>query len=87
MREWLVIESAYKNCVFASDDKRKPAGYIPRDAAERLLGRDLGGTVWFTRDESTRMHAHAEWRDTITGTISNGQHHEFEMCSELRMLW
>lgn len=44
MREWLVIESAYKNAVFASD-KAKDDGYIPRDVAEPLLGRDLGGTV------------------------------------------
>lgn len=65
MREWLVIDSAYKNAVFASDDAKKPCGYIPRDVAEPLLGRDLGGTVWFTRDESERMRAHAEWRDAL----------------------
>lgn len=62
MREWLVIESAYSKCLFYNDDK-EPKGYIPRDAAERLLGRDLGGMVWFTREESQRMREHPEWRD------------------------
>lgn len=64
MREWLVIESSYKNAVFASDDAKKPCGYIPRDVAEQLLGRDLGGTVWFKREDSERMRGHPEWRDT-----------------------
>lgn len=63
MREWLVIESAWKNAVFASVTKQ-PNGYIPRDVAEQLLGRDLGGTVWFTKDESERMRGHPEWSDT-----------------------
>ena len=61
-REWLVIESSMKNSVFAPDDARHPLGYIPRDAAEALLGRDLGAIVWFTREESTAMRAHPEWR-------------------------
>jgi hypothetical protein len=52
MCEWLVIESAWKNAVFAPDDAKEPKGYIPRDVAEQLLGRDLGGMVWFTREES-----------------------------------
>lgn len=64
MREWLVIESSYKNAVFASDDVKIPRGYIPRDAAEKLLGRDLGGMVWFTREESQKMREHPEWRET-----------------------
>lgn len=64
MREWLVIESAYKNAVFRSDDAKNPVGYIPREAAEKLLGRDLGGTVWFTREDSERMRGHPEWSDT-----------------------
>lgn len=64
MREWLVIESAYKNCVFAPDDAKEPHGYIPRDSAEKLLGRDLGGTVWFTREDSSLMRSHPEWRET-----------------------
>ena len=55
MREWLVIESAYKHAVFAADDERERTGYIPRDVAEPLLGRDLGGTVWFTKEESAKM--------------------------------
>ena len=64
MREWLVIESSGKNAVFANDDAKKPMGYIPREAAEQLLGRDLGGTVWFTREDSKRMREHPEWRET-----------------------
>ena len=63
MREWLVIEHSWKNAVFASDDAKKPMGYIPRDVAEPLLGRDLGGTIWFTREEGERMRRHPEWRD------------------------
>jgi len=49
--------------VFAPDDAKVPAGYIPRAAAEKLLGRDLGGTVWFSRDQSERMKNHPEWQD------------------------
>lgn len=64
MREWLVIESSGKNAVFASCADKRPHGYIPRDEAEKLLGRDLGGTVWFTRDESAAMRAHPSWSDT-----------------------
>lgn len=64
MREWLVIESSTKNAVFVSDEMRKRKGYIPRDAAEQLLGRDLGGTQWFTREEADLMRGHPEWRDT-----------------------
>jgi hypothetical protein len=64
MREWLVIESSRKNSVFAPDSARVPAGYIPRDEAERLLGRHLGGMVWFTKSESDRMRQHSEWMDT-----------------------
>jgi hypothetical protein len=63
-REWLVIESSGKNSVFASDDDKRPRGYIPRDAAERLLGRGLGGNVWFTREESEQMRRHPEWSTT-----------------------
>lgn len=64
MREWLVIESTYKNAVFASEDVKKPRGYIPRDVAETLLGKDLGGTVWFSEKESAALRAHPEWSDT-----------------------
>lgn len=67
MREWLVIESAYKGCVFATPEERTPRGYIPRDSAEHILGRDLGGNVWFTREESQKMRAHPEWRETEPG--------------------
>ncbi len=63
MREWLVIESSMKNAVFAPPEASQK-GYIPRDAAEQLLGRDLGATVWFTREDSEAMRGHAEWRDT-----------------------
>lgn len=64
MREWLVIESAFKNSVFAPESAKIPHGYIPRDTAERLLGRFLGGTTWFTREDSEKMRAHHEWRET-----------------------
>lgn len=66
MREWLVIESSGKNSVFRPDDL-KPMGYIPRDVAEPLLGRDLSGTIWFTREEGDQMRRHPEWRDTEPG--------------------
>jgi hypothetical protein len=65
MREWLVIESSWKNAVFAPDDAKEPKGYIPRDVAEQLLGRDLGGVVWFTRKESELMRSHPEWREKL----------------------
>ena len=67
MREWLVIESSMKNAVFADDEMRNRKGYIPRDVAERLLGRSLvepGRYTWFTREEGERMRGHPEWRDT-----------------------
>lgn len=64
MREWLVIENSHAYSVFARDDMKKISGYIPRDVAEPLLGRDLGGTVWFTRDEGEQMRKHPEWSDT-----------------------
>lgn len=64
MREWLVIESSGKNAAFAGDDAKIPKGYIPRDVAEPLLGRDLGGMVWFTKEDSEKMRSHPEWSDT-----------------------
>ena len=64
MREWLVIESSRKNAVFTPQEERERKNYIPRDVAEALLGRDLGGTQWFTREESEKMRSHPEWRDT-----------------------
>ena len=63
-REWLVIEDTMKNAVFAPEGSETPKGYIPRDVAEKLLGRDLGGTVWFSKEDSRRMREHPEWRDT-----------------------
>jgi len=62
MREWLVIETSQAHSIFAANNE--PAGYIPRDAAETLLGRPLSGTVWFTKDESAKMREHPEWRNT-----------------------
>lgn len=64
MREWLVIESSGKNAVFASP---KQPGYIPRDVAESLLGRDLAGIVWFTADESVKLRTHPAWSDVEPG--------------------
>lgn len=64
MREWLVIESSRKNSVFAPDSARFPVGYIPRDTAEKLLKRNLGGMVWFAKSESDLIRQHPEWRDT-----------------------
>jgi hypothetical protein len=66
MREWLIIEDSRKNAVFAPPETQVPIGYIPRDVAERLLGRDLGGTVWFTREESQLMRDHPEWKTTLS---------------------
>jgi hypothetical protein len=65
VREWLVIESSYKNAVFAPEDSKVPKGYIPREAAEKLLGKDLSGMVWFTREESAKMREHPEWMETL----------------------
>lgn len=62
-REWLVIESSMKNAVFADDELRQRRGYIPRDVAEKLLGRDLGGSQWFTTEDSAKMRDHSEWQD------------------------
>ncbi len=64
MREWLVIEDSRKNSVFAPDDFNGPAGYIPRDVAERILGRALNGTAWFSNSESEWLRRHPEWRET-----------------------
>lgn len=62
-REWLVIESSSKNAVFAFENSfGSPNGYIPRDVAEVLLGRELGGIVWFSRRESALLRAHPEYR-------------------------
>lgn len=67
MREWLVIENSWQNSVFAPD-RKGPRGYIPRDAAEQLLGRSLvepeGRVTWFTREDGEKMRAHPEWRTT-----------------------
>lgn len=59
-----MIDNSWKYGVFATDEQKKPRGYIPRDSAETLLGRDLGGTTWFTREERDKMRAHPEWRET-----------------------
>lgn len=64
-REWLVIESSRKNGLFASAEDRVPRGYIPRDVAEALLKRDLGGTVWFTAADTATLRSDPEWRTTL----------------------
>ena len=65
MREWLVIEDSMANAVFATEEQRNRKGYIPRDAAEALLGRSMAGTVWFTAEESAALHSHPEWRQQL----------------------
>lgn len=60
-REWLVIEDSRKNGVFMPPESKLPKGYIPRDVAERVLGRSMEGTVWFTREESDLLRAQPEW--------------------------
>jgi hypothetical protein len=50
-REWLVIEDSRSRGVFIGPDVGI-RGYIPRDAAEQIMCRDLGGVVWFTPEES-----------------------------------
>lgn len=62
-REWLIIESSFKNAVFRPEDADRK-GYIPRDVAEGLLGRPMEDTQWFSREEGQLMRAHPEWRDT-----------------------
>jgi hypothetical protein len=64
MRDWLVIKDSMKNSVFASDETRNRKGYIPRDVAERLLCRDLSGTIWFSKGESALLRSSLEWCDT-----------------------
>lgn len=63
MREWLVIEPSWKNSAFAPESRA--VGYIPRDFAEKLLGRPLEGHVWFTEEETLRMRASPMWRDEL----------------------
>lgn len=63
MREWLVIESSRRGTVFAPQGSDKK-GYIPRDVAEKLLGRPMEGTQWFTREESEMLRGHAEFSET-----------------------
>lgn len=65
MREWLVIEDSRRGGVFAPEESRAPKGYIPRDVAERVLGRRMDGTQWFTREESTLMRAQPEWTENL----------------------
>jgi hypothetical protein len=62
-REWLVIESSMKHAVFSPEDARQPRGYIPRDAAEHVIGRNMDGVQWFTAEESEAMRCHPEWRN------------------------
>lgn len=64
MREWFVIISSIANGVFVLEEVRDRKGYIPRDVAEKICGRSMAGPQWFTREESEKMRAHPEWRDT-----------------------
>lgn len=63
MKEWLVIEKSCSRSLFATEEDHRK-GYIPRDIAEKLLGRSMDGTVWFTLEESELMRAHPDWLDT-----------------------
>lgn len=65
LREWLVIEDSRKNAVFAPEEARTAKGFIPRDVAEKVLGRSLDGTQWFKREESQLMREQPEWRDSL----------------------
>lgn len=74
MREWLVIEDSRKHGVFAPEGSQKPRGFIPRDVAERILGRRLDGTQWFTSEESALMRAQPEWTtdmDALDNTLGS----------------
>ena len=62
LREWIVIESSRSRGVFSGPDDGI-RGYIPRYVAEQLLGRDLGGVVWFTAPDRAAMRTHPEWSD------------------------
>jgi hypothetical protein len=64
-----VIESSGKNAVFATDEMRNRKSYIPRDVAERAIGRAIidGPTTWFTREEGEKMRACPEWSDIEPG--------------------
>lgn len=66
MREYLVIESSRKNGVFASAEDQKPRGYIPREVAEKICGRSMTGTQWFTIEESEKMRNHPDWTTTLS---------------------
>ncbi len=72
VREWLVIESSMKHGVFIPPEVRDAKGYIPRDVAETLLGRNLSGMIWFTREESKTMRTHPKWRDTAPANVCKG---------------
>lgn len=65
VREWLVIEDSRKNAVFAPQEAKYPRGYIPREAAEKLLGRSMEGPQWFSREEAELMRTHPEWREKL----------------------
>ena len=64
-REWLVIEDSRKYSVFAPDEAKSVKGYIPRDVAENILCKDLGGNQWFTAEESGLLRASPEWRTEL----------------------
>jgi hypothetical protein len=65
VREWLVIEDSRKNGVFAPQEAGYPRGYIPRDAAEVLLGRSMDDFQWFSREEAELMRTHPEWKERL----------------------
>ena len=66
-REWLVVGSIGANSAFAPEAGRLPRGHIPRDVAEQLLGRDLGGAVRFTEADGAALRGHPDWREGPPG--------------------
>lgn len=63
-REWLVIENSWSRGIFATEADKLPSGFIPREAAEHVLGRSMEGAQWFSKEDGEKMRAHPEWRET-----------------------
>lgn len=68
MREYWVIDDSMKNGIFATDDMKKPKGYIPRSVGEKIIGRKTkkNECVYFTKEQSDAMRAHPEFTTTLS---------------------